>query len=74
MKVSFFKNLYEKQVSYTLDVYDVLKRIKEGKSKSIINDVRNGDQESKKKLPAICFNGTFTSRNDNSLKIGRAHV
>jgi len=67
MKVSFFKNLYEKQVSFTLDVYDVLNRIKEGKSKDIINDVRQGDSESKKRLPAICFNGTFTSRNDNSL-------
>lgn len=67
MKVSFFKNLYEKQVSFTLDTLDVLDRIKTGKSKGIIDQVRAGDAESKKKLPAICFNGTFTSRNDNSL-------
>lgn len=67
MKVSFFKNLYEKQVSFTLDTIEVLERIRTGKSKAIIDQVRAGDSESKKKLPAICFNGTFTSRNDNSL-------
>ena len=44
-----------------------LNRIKDGKSKDIIDNIRNGDKESKKKLPVVCFSGEFTERNDEAL-------
>ena len=68
MKISLFKSLYStKDVSYKIEVEEALDRIKNGSSKELIEQIRNGDKDKKKLLPAVCFNGTFTSRNDNSL-------
>jgi len=68
MKISLFKSLYStKDVSYRIQVFEELERIKNGTSKELINKIRNGNLDLKKQLPAVCFNGTFTSRNDNSL-------
>ena len=68
MKISLFKSLYStKDVSYKIEVEEALDRIKNGSSKELIEQIRKGDKEKKKLLPAVCFNGTFTSRNDNSL-------
>ena len=49
-----------------------MERIKEGKSKELIKQIRsekNKDvrQELKKSLPAICFSGTFNKRSDDSI-------
>jgi len=68
MKISLFKSLYStKDVSYRIEIDEALERIKNGSSKELIELIRKGDKEKKKQLPAVCFNGTFTSRNDNSL-------
>ena len=68
MKISLFKSLYStKDVSYKIEIEEALERIRNGSSKELIEQIRKGDKEKKKQLPAVCFNGTFTSRNDNSL-------
>lgn len=68
MKISLFKSLYDtKDVSYKISIEEALERIKNGSSKELIDEIRKGNKELKKKLPAVMFNGTFTARNDNSL-------
>ena len=68
MKISLFKSLYDAQnVSYKIDVLKALERIKTGSSKELIEKIRKGNKELKKSLPAVCFNGIFTKRNDDSL-------
>ncbi len=47
-------------------------RIRNGKSKDLVEDVRSESEkdkrnEKKKKLPAICFSGTFSKRADNAI-------
>ena len=72
MKISIFKNFNEVSAAYHRDVYDILNRIKEGKSKHIIDEIENTIDEAKQKqlkntLPAILFSGTFTQRNAVSI-------
>jgi hypothetical protein len=70
MKVSLFRSLFStKDVSYKIDVTEALDRIKKGTSQKLIEAIRTEQDASKrgelkKGLPAVCFNGTFTSRND----------
>lgn len=46
----------------------VLQRIKDGKSKVLIDKIRiTGNKELKNDLPAICFSGEFTYRNAKSI-------
>lgn len=66
--ISVFKDLYKsKDVPYSLTLEDVLKRIKEGKSKEKIDLIRSGNKEIKISLPCILFAGEFNQRNSNSL-------
>lgn len=67
MKVTVFKDLYQKDNPYHVDVKTALNRIKTGASKERINSVRGGDLNSKTKLPAILFSGVFSSRSDAAL-------
>ena len=72
-KITIFKNLFKTDVSFTITLSDAAKRIKEGKSKTLIEAIRNeSDKEKrndlKKKLPAIIFAGVFEQRNKNGLK------
>lgn len=67
MKVTLFKNVYEKKDPHHVTLKTALRRIQEGNSKSSISDVRNGDKESKLKLPVVCFSGEFSSRSDEAL-------
>lgn len=67
-KISYFKSLFDTNVGFKVTIEEVFDRIRTGASKDIIDKVRNGDSESKKKLPAIMFNGIFTSRTDDGLK------
>jgi hypothetical protein len=70
--ITIFQNIKSIEAPFhrTFDV--VLERIKNGTSKEIINRIRSerdkeSRQELKKNLPAICFSGEFTKRNDSSL-------
>ena len=67
MKVTFFKNLYDKNSPHHVDIQVALGRIKDGQSKETINAIRDGDKDSKKKLPIVCFSGEFSDRSDDGL-------
>ena len=67
MKVTFFKNVYDKQAPHHVSIVSALDRIRDGKSKDTIQLVRDGDKDAKKKLPVVCFSGEFTERNDDAL-------
>jgi hypothetical protein len=69
MVVSVFKDLYKsKDVPFHVPIDKIIKRIKQGTSKELIETIRNGSKENKNKLPCILFSGIFTERNSNSLK------
>lgn len=73
MRVSFFKTIGNTSTYHTKDVTHYLDRIRDGKSKKIIEELRFEPDETKqaeikKKLPVVCFNGEFISRSKASLK------
>jgi hypothetical protein len=72
MNVTLFKKLYgSKDVPYVYDIDKIVYRIKNGKSKEIIDAIRIEKEKIKKQqlkntLPCILFAGEFSERNDNS--------
>ncbi len=67
MKVTFFKNVFDKNAPHHVSVSTALDRIKKGQSKTTIDAVRAGNKDAKKKLPVVCFSGEFASRADDAL-------
>ena len=67
MKVTFFKNVFDKNAPHHVSVSTALDRIKKGQSKTTIDAVRSGNKDAKKKLPVVCFSGEFASRADDAL-------
>ena len=72
-KVTIFKNIKETETPFVRDITEILDRIKDGATKNLVKKIRvTKDKaernELKKRLPAICFSGVFTKRNDNALK------
>ena len=70
--VTIFKNIKETSTPFHREIGVVLERIKEGSSKELVKNIRlekdkSSRNELKKMLPAICFSGTFSKRNDNSI-------
>lgn len=70
--VTIFKNIHETNVPFYRDVNFILNRIKSGASKDIVEKIRGEKSKSarnelKKKLPAICFSGTFKKRADTAI-------
>lgn len=69
MVVSVFKDLYKsKDVPFHVPLDKIIKRIKQGTSKDLVESIRNGNKENKNRLPCILFSGVFNERNSNSLK------
>ena len=61
--ITAFKNIWAKEPNY-ITIEHALKRVKEGKSKGLVDEIRNTlDKEKagelKKNLPCICFSGKF---------------
>lgn len=68
MKVSVFKELLKsKDTPYIVDIQKIIDRIKVGKSKELIDQIRSGRKDLKNQLPCILFAGEFSERNGNSL-------
>ena len=67
MKVTIFKNVFEKEAPHHIQLETALLRIQQGKSKDLIAEVREGNKEKKKKLPIVCFSGEFSKRADDAL-------
>ena len=73
MKVSFFTSILSTSPKVSKDVSFFLERIRSGASKDLILDLRSTSdkekqQELKKKLPVVCFNGYFSNRSKAGLK------
>mgnify|MGYP003677997347 FL=1 len=72
MEITIFKDIKNTSQPFYREVEVVLKRIQEGASKDLVKRIRQESDKSKRNvikqlLPAICFSGQFTKRNDNSL-------
>ena len=72
MQITIFKDIKDTSQPFYRNVMVVLERIEQGNSKDIVKKIRlKKDKEErnelKKLLPAICFSGNFTKRNDASL-------
>ena len=70
--VTIFKNIKETEAPFHRQVGVVLDRIKDGATKELVKSIRKEKNkternELKKLLPAICFSGIFTKRNDLSI-------
>jgi hypothetical protein len=70
-KVSIYKDFNDLQ-GHTISVLGALERIRTGKSKTLVEKAREAQtkkeaDELKKKLPAVCFSGTFSKRKDSEL-------
>lgn len=70
--ITIYKNIKAVSSGFNRDVYYALNRIKEGKSLSLINQIRLEPDHKKRsalkqQLPSICFSGTFKQRNDASI-------
>lgn len=74
MNVSVFKSLYKsKDVPYIVPIEKVLERIRVGKSKEIIDKIRQSEDKEERNrlktmLPCILFAGEFNERSKNGLK------
>jgi hypothetical protein len=72
MEVTIFKNIKDTAIPFHKDVLYILSRIKEGKTRDLVRKIRlekNKEERNKLKqdLPAICFSGKFSKRDDASL-------
>jgi hypothetical protein len=67
MKVTIFKDLYDKTNPHYLTIQQALSRIQDGKSSLTISDIRDGKTDKKKTLPVVCWSGEFSERADNAL-------
>lgn len=65
--ITIFKSKTDTTVGYNRSVQYALDRIKQGKSKDIINRIRTGEVDLKPELPGACFNGTFKYRADSGI-------
>jgi len=67
MKANLFKSVKNTTPNLTREVPYFLDRIRNGKSKRLIERIRSAENEDARKaiklsLPAVCFNGTFSQR------------
>ena len=76
--ITIFKNIRETEPPYFKDILYILKRIKDGTSKTLVQKIRaekdkGKRNELKKNLPAICFSGKFLNHsvdiNNNIIKL-----
>ncbi len=71
--ITIFKNIKETDAPFHRPIGHLIERIKNGASKDLVKRIRKETRkaernELKKELPAICFSGRFTKRNDNSIQ------
>lgn len=67
--VTMFKSVYDTSNPFVVELSVALDRIKTGKQKSIIEEIRGSEEGRKKKaeLPVVIFSGEFNSRRDVDL-------
>ena len=72
MEITIFKDIKDTAQPFYRDVEKIIERIREGSSQEIVRAIRLEENKEirnqlKMSLPAICFSGKFTKRNDASL-------
>ena len=72
MEITIFKDIKETSQPFYRQAILILQRIKDGASKELVKRIREEKDKDKvnslkQKLPAVCFSGNFTKRNDKSL-------
>jgi hypothetical protein len=72
MEITIFKDIKQTSQPFYRSALLILNRIKDGASKELVKKIRKEkDKEKlnllKQKLPAVCFSGKFTKRNDKSI-------
>jgi hypothetical protein len=72
MEVTIYKDVKDTKSGFVRNISVVLDRIKTGKSKDLLELIRNENDDEKRKnlklkLPSYCFSGTFSARNDNAI-------
>ena len=72
-EITIFKSIKDTSTPFYRPLSFILQRIEVGKSKELIQKIRKEKDKSKRNLlkqslPAICFSGKFTKRNDKALK------
>ena len=67
MQVTIFKNVFDKENPHYLPLQSALERIQNGRSSTLVSDIRGGDKNKKRELPVVCFSGEFSSRADDAL-------
>ena len=70
--ITIFQDIKNTDTPFHISVHTVLERIRDGKSKELVTEIRKEKNKSernelKKKLPSVCFSGKFSKRADNSL-------
>lgn len=68
MKATIFKNHYDSKNPVHVEVNELLNRIRLGKQKESIEQIRNGNKAKKNDLPLVLFSGTFKGRKDEDLQ------
>ena len=72
MEITIFKDIKDTAQPFYRDVGIILTRIKKGASQEVVRAIRSEKDKEKRNqlkqsLPAICFSGKFTKRNDASI-------
>jgi hypothetical protein len=70
--ITIFSDIFSKEPHY-ITVEDALNRIKNGKSKKLVEDIRSANDKEqvnklKLKLPSVCFSGEFKERTDAGIE------
>jgi len=71
-RITIFKNAFENKQPFYIEISKVLERIKNGKSKALVEEIRNESNKEKRaslkvQLPCILFSGEFSTRKDSDL-------
>ena len=77
--ITIFRSLFQTDVPFHLEFDKSIQRIKEGKSKVLIDKIRNAKSKSdadrfKTQLPAILFSGKFSERSKKGLKVHSGYM
>lgn len=66
-KVTMFRSVTETKSPVYVKLDKVFDRIRQGKSKDLVEKIRNGERKLKRELPVVLFSGIFESRQDDAL-------
>jgi len=71
--ITIFQSIKDTSTPFLRPVDVILSRIREGKSKELVKEIRKEKDKDKRNalkqlLPAICFSGEFLKRNDDAIK------